>query len=191
MRGGIGGDVVGEVARGLIQMIVANPDGHPYAIALFDRNRDGTVTTAEITEHGLIQSLLEPDVQLRLDGTKVPRLSFGIGVHVIPCPTGNCALATPANTCFDRTLDGDETDVDCGGSCRPCTGGATCSAPADCQSQSCSGTCAAPSCSDGVRSGFETDVDCGWNCAGCANGKRCKTNEDCASKQCGTNDVCT
>ena len=48
---------------------------------------------------------------------------------------------TGGNTCFDGILNGDETDVDCGGSCVAC-----------------------PTCSDGVQNGDETGVDCGGSC---------------------------
>lgn len=190
IRGGIGSEVIAETARGLIQMIDANPQGHPYAITLFDKNIDGVVSMDEVTNNELIKSLLFPDVSLRIDGDHVERLSFGIGVHATPCAAGNCALATPNDTCFDRVLDGDESDVDCGGSCMACPSSAVCSAADDCQSGSCAGTCAAASCSDGVRSGYETDVDCGWNCTACARGQHCRGDADCVTGRCGDNDVC-
>ncbi|MFO0617547.1 MAG: proprotein convertase P-domain-containing protein [Polyangiaceae bacterium] len=48
-------------------------------------------------------------------------------------------------TCFDLTLDGSETDVDCGGaSCSACANGKTCGVASDCTSAFCNaGTCAA------------------------------------------------
>lgn len=39
--------------------------------------------------------------------------------------------------CANNTLDGDETDVDCGGSCSKCAGGKTCAQNSDCASNSC------------------------------------------------------
>ncbi|HEY5920193.1 MAG TPA: hypothetical protein VIV11_00925 [Kofleriaceae bacterium] len=188
IRGGVGGkEVLEESARGLIEMMEANPDGHPYAISLFDADHDGFATLAEITTNSLMMSLLHPDVELLVEGKRVERLSFGFAVHAIPCATGNCALGTPANTCFDRIRDGDESDIDCGGTCLPCAGGETCSAATDCQSASCNGTCAAPSCSDGVESGYETDVDCGGRyCSACAIGQRCRGDGDCATGRCGS-----
>ncbi len=191
IRGGVDPIVASaETARGVIQMIEANPQGHPYATRLFDTNVDGVVTDDEVTKSSLIEALLAPDVRLRIDGDYVERLSFGFGVHAIPCESGNCALGTPADTCFDRVLDGDETDIDCGGSCMACPGDAVCTAADDCQSQSCAGTCAAPSCDDGVHNGYESDVDCGWNCGGCAVGYRCETDSDCTSGRCNGNGVC-
>jgi hypothetical protein len=45
-------------------------------------------------------------------------------------------------SCFNMSRDGDETDVDCGGSCLPCAGGLSCLVDADCRSGACAGnTC--------------------------------------------------
>ena len=41
--------------------------------------------------------------------------------------------------CDDGTQNGDETDVDCGGSCTPCALGGSCSAATDCAAGECSG----------------------------------------------------
>ncbi len=49
----------------------------------------------------------------------------------------NCG---PAH-CTNGVLDGDETDVDCGGSCVAC-----------------------PTCTDGIQNGTETGIDCGGDC---------------------------
>lgn len=51
---------------------------------------------------------------------------------------------TAGAACDNGVLDGDETDVDCGGSCSPCGNGDACSVDADCQS----GTCDAGTCDD-------------------------------------------
>ena len=52
-----------------------------------------------------------------------------------------CVVAT----CTDTVQNGDETDVDCGGSCNACS-----------------------SCSDGVLNQDELNVDCGGVCSACA-----------------------
>jgi hypothetical protein len=100
-----------------------------------------------------------------------------------------------ASSCFDRVKNGNETDVDCGGSCGACAGGFSCAIATDCESNACeTGRCALPSCENGVRDGFETDVDCGTECGPCATGKACWSDGDCASKQCGapcTGTLCT
>ena len=41
--------------------------------------------------------------------------------------------------CNDKARNGDETDVDCGGSCDPCGDGKTCARNADCVSMMCMG----------------------------------------------------
>jgi hypothetical protein len=186
IRGGVGQDLDEEAARGLIQMIDANPEGHPYARLLFDNDFDGHVTTSEIISDPIMMSIFSRDIRVLVDDDYVERVSFGFGVHLIPCAAGNCALGTPAETCFDRVVDGDESDIDCGGSCMPCPTNAVCTASTDCQSQSCAGTCAAPTCSDGVKDGYETDVDCGWNCDKCGAGLHCRQGRDCTTGRCGT-----
>ena len=47
-------------------------------------------------------------------------------------------------SCFNGIQDGDETGVDCGGSCNPCA-----------------------TCDDGIQNGDETGVDCGGSCDPC------------------------
>jgi hypothetical protein len=82
-------------------------------------------------------------------------------------------------------LDGDETDVDCGGACIACGSGARCRADGDCQTRHCDGgVCAAPTCSDGVRDGAETGVDCGAGCGPCPTGDQCRRDADCTSGYC-------
>lgn len=49
--------------------------------------------------------------------------------------------------CNDGIQNGDETGVDCGGSCNPCISG--------------------PTCNDGIQNGNETGVDCGGSCPPC------------------------
>jgi hypothetical protein len=86
--------------------------------------------------------------------------------------------------------DGDETDVDCGGSCPPCADNKACATDADCTSLYCkNAVCFPASCSDGVQDGTETDVDCGGaNCdtqgKTCGFGQKCGTSADCASTFC-------
>ena len=92
-------------------------------------------------------------------------------------------------TCFDSILNGQETDVDCGGpACPTCADGKACQQNTDCTANSCfANVCgqAAPNCMDGAKNGQETDVDCGGpTCLGCANGNACVQNRDCASGLC-------
>jgi hypothetical protein len=100
----------------------------------------------------------------------------------IACEGGACLSA---ESCADGALGGDETDVDCGGSCAPCALAGGCGLDADCQQASCvGGRCVAPSCSDGVTNQDESAVDCGGACAACATGLGCGGASDCASAVC-------
>ncbi len=56
----------------------------------------------------------------------------------------------PTPTCSDGIQNGDETGVDCGGSCQPCQ--------------------TPPTCNDGIQNGDETGVDCGGSCTPCSPG---------------------
>jgi hypothetical protein len=87
-----------------------------------------------------------------------------------------------ASTCESKKQDGDETGIDCGGSCSLCGDGAGCVTGGDCRSGVCENLkCQASACTDGVLNGTETGVDCGGNCSvNCALGSGCDVNEDCA-----------
>ena len=104
---------------------------------------------------------------------------------VCDATSGLCA----APSCTDNTLNGDETDTDCGGStCPACAASKKCKNSADCQSGVCdatSGLCLAPTCGDKVKNGDETDADCGGStCPKCADKKGCKSAADCLSGVC-------
>jgi hypothetical protein len=61
------------------------------------------------------------------------------------CPGQICAEGfCVEGSCQDGALTGDETDVDCGGSCPPCNNNGACAQPSDCKSGICSSmVCAA------------------------------------------------
>lgn len=103
---------------------------------------------------------------------------------------GGQAGAAGGPSCTDAIKDGDETDVDCGGTtCPKCTSGKTCTVDGDCSTGACSvaGKCTSP-CADGKIGGLETDVDCGGGvCGKCANGKQCSGPSDCQSDTCASN----
>ncbi len=109
------------------------------------------------------------------------------------CVNGRCGEAN----CNDGVTNGDETDTDCGGSCRQaplsltCPDGDRCLVAADCASGVCQGpagnkTCRAPTCNDNVRNGLETDTDCGGAnmCDRCAVADTCVGGQDCLSGVC-------
>jgi hypothetical protein len=162
---------------GMAQMVAANPQEFPFLLQILDTNRDTVISYDEFAGNDVMQAQMAPDVQLTdghggwdpsRENKAKDSLAFGLWIHLTPCPSGRCH-EPPVNTCQDRVRDGDETDVDCGGSCKlACAGGAHCSVAADCQSRQCdAGVCAPPTCSDGVQDGGETGVDCGYNCAPC------------------------
>ena len=125
--------------------------------------------------------------------------------HVCPvaCPTGGVCVVfndcqsfecngvgtktCSAPSCFDSYKNGDESDVNCGGSCaQKCPPNYTCNIPADCIGGVCNPvteTCT-PTCADGYQDQGETDVDCGGPCAGCPIGWHCSSNADCAQNNC-------
>jgi hypothetical protein len=98
-------------------------------------------------------------------------------------------VETCAPTCSDSIVNGQETDVDCGGGdCLDCADGKACIVGSDCLSGVCDvsvRTCTPATCSDGVKNGAETDIDCGGDtCISCANEKECLVNSDCVSAEC-------
>jgi len=132
------------------------------------------------------------------DGSNPPGIGAGNDaggiVHhdsAIPdAPSGDTG-PNPA-TCTDHVKNGNETDVDCGGStCPPCADTQHCAAPTDCKSGNCVAmTCVAATCMDHIKNGKETDIDCGGgDCTPCLVGKSCKGTADCQSNIC-TNGTC-
>lgn len=196
-RGGLDGVVRGAFAHadveemvyaGVVAMFTAHPGVHKGLREIFegapDAVRDGVPSRHEVLDNSLVRALLAPDLDLPGVG---PAISFAFGIHLRRCQGDTCPVPAIGDHCQDRVRDGDESDVDCGGSCLPCAGARTCGDGDDCQSGACpGGTCAAPSCADGIENGFEGDVDCGGVCRDkCGAGKRCDDHLDCAS------DVCT
>ncbi len=89
-------------------------------------------------------------------------------------------------TCNDAVVNGNETDLDCGGDggCPKCVDGLACLAGTDCVSSSCAGVCQPGACTDMSKNNGETDIDCGGPCKKCADGKGCAIGKDCASLVC-------
>jgi hypothetical protein len=91
------------------------------------------------------------------------------------------------STCMlNAVKDGDETDVDCGGSCPGCEVGQGCMTGSDCEELSCvADMCASPTCMDMVKNGDETGMDCGGPmCGDCPPGQGCIDDFDCDSGVC-------
>jgi hypothetical protein len=91
-----------------------------------------------------------------------------------------------AASCSNAKKDGDETGLDCGGTCSPCKDGGGCKVGPDCESHVCTGgACLTAACDDKAKNGDETDVDCGGGtCSKCGPDQACTAGEDCASAKC-------
>lgn len=102
------------------------------------------------------------------------------------CSAGHtCEPDNVCSRCDDGVKNGDETDIDCGGSCPLCPG--TCNIDADCPGGYCwNGACAR--CDDGIQNGDETGVDCSrlfdGHCGRCAGVNCGGLNALCASNVC-------
>jgi len=172
-------------------------DGKGYivnATDLADPVDDGNPCTLDAcvgteTQHGFLASGTVCNGSQFCDG-------FGFCVECLDnsqCASGICyknACATAE--CSDMTMNGLETDVDCGGfQCSLCPAGLKCVGNPDCKSQVCEGgICSAPTCTDSVQNGQETYADCGGpDCAPCPAGSPCNVGIDCKSNVCSAN-VC-
>lgn len=90
-------------------------------------------------------------------------------------------------TCTNQVTDGDETGIDCGGSCgNLCEEGESCQSDFDCIGEYCvEGRCIPPKCDDLRENGDETDLDCGGLvCTRCDLNKTCERADDCTSSYC-------
>ena len=110
-------------------------------------------------------------------------------VSGLECAVSNtCEL--PVDMCLNGVRDGDESDVDCGGSCAvKCVAGQMCASALDCEAGlGCDGTnhCVMPPahCTNSVLDGDESDVDCGGSCVTCGFLAKCNDNSDCATGAC-------
>ena len=99
-------------------------------------------------------------------------------VQVFGNPNGS--NSEPVPTCTDGIQNGDETGVDCGGSCSACEPAPTCTdgiQNGDETGVDCGGSCSAcepaPTCTDGIQNGDETGVDCGGSCSACEPAPTC------------------
>ena len=137
-------------------------------------------------------------------GVMCPRCANGkVCAQTSDCANGNCD-GFKCGSCSDGLLDGNETDIDCGGSCPGCAESKVCLKGTDCalgvcdvppmsttssSSTSTGGVNTTPgvcnTCTDMMTDGNETDKDCGGaTCKKCVVGEVCKVNIDCMSGIC-------
>jgi len=89
--------------------------------------------------------------------------------------------------CNDGLKNGDESDIDCGGSnCGKCANGLDCAVDGDCANAICeAGRCVPPACRNQALDPGETDIDCGGTeCGPCAAERSCLVGSDCQSGSC-------
>jgi len=67
--------------------------------------------------------------------------------------------------CNDGVRNGDETGIDCGGSCSPCRDSVSVASLSVINPQLEESTL--PNCDDGIKNGNEIGIDCGGNCPPC------------------------
>ncbi len=142
------------------------------------------------------ESLTERDLQLK-DGSSykfIVKAQNNAGMWSDAKESSSIIVDISLNleqACSNKAKDGDESDVDCGGSCQKgCNKDKLCRKDLDCESKTCSsGKCGTASCNDGLKNQDETDTDCGGSCKKCAEGESCKKESDCSSGIC-TESVC-
>jgi hypothetical protein len=106
------------------------------------------------------------------------------------CAMGTtCYQETGCVSCGDGFKNGDETAVDCGGSCSPCDDKLACVLDKDCKNMRCvKKKCI--SCSDGVKNADEVETDCGGtSCLACL-GTPCSVAGQCALGFCSDTFCC-
>lgn len=96
---------------------------------------------------------------------------------------GSCGSCS---SCSNGVQDGDEEGVDCGGGCEPCSSCANGAQDGDEEGVDCGGGCApCQSCSDGEKNGLETGPDCGGGeCPPCGLALGCVVDGDCGAGLC-------
>lgn len=153
--------VSGVCANTASEDVLTDPGGEDTSTALDTSTPDGSDTSPPDTT-------IDPDTSINPDA-----LEFD-----------------GSDPCFDAVLNGDETDIDCGGNvCAPCQQGFACLTSSDCLSNICESNICAPSsdtCSNNTQDGDETDIDCGGSCPGCDLSFMCSNNSDCLSNFCDT-----
>lgn len=121
------------------------------------------------------------------------RYALGLALGLAACTVPDFKIAPdqvmPDGTCETQTLLGKT----CGGACAPCSDGAACELPSDCDSGVCESAICAPAatCEDLKINGMETDTDCGGGtCDKCSVDSRCTRPSDCLSNLCNAS-ICT
>jgi hypothetical protein len=109
------------------------------------------------------------------------------------CERNRCVVPQ----CTNGTVDGTESDIDCGGDeCPACENGKACNDADDCESRFCDdspekGTCAACKKDEDCGNGGYCDTDGGNVCADLkSNGDKCARADECSSGHCADTHCC-
>lgn len=138
----------------------------------------------------------EPTTESTTAPTTEPTSSSGPGTSTGTSGSSSSTTGAP-ESCSDGAQNGDETDLDCGGSCPACAGGLDCKVNGDCVTMACldtvclvepeclspescpAATCFAPSCVD-FACGEVLEPDG----ASCDDGQVCTADETCGNGVC-------
>ncbi|MCA9638770.1 MAG: hypothetical protein KC420_22235, partial [Myxococcales bacterium] len=134
----------------------------------------------------------DPETDVDCGGVCGPTCQVGqVCIDGGDCVSNYCnpdSMTCQVPACDDGIRNGDETDVDCGGSCgMTCDNGQGCIVDDDCISLICDGgVCQASDlCNNGMKDMEETDVDCGGVCGPtCEIDEGCLIDGDCVSDFC-------
>ena len=147
--------IAGAVAAGCHELRVSFDDGRVFRMTPLAADAEADIAVGRLAAPPLVQ--LKPFSLCADNG--IPASSIGISCATQPdclvtvgmggnqwqnnCVAGHCVVPT----CTDGVADGDESDVDCGGSCSNdldsvavglwCASGKKCRSGADCQSAIC------------------------------------------------------
>lgn len=132
VQGGVlDADVKAAVFPSVNQMVAFRPTEFGLLRVFFDPNFDGVITREE--SDAAIDTLVNRDVRIddsgrvalhTSDASDANGYSLGVVLRFVRCESGWCG--DDSQPCTDRVQDGDETSIDCGGSCGPCSGTAPC-----------------------------------------------------------------
>jgi len=179
------GDCKTDVCDGMGGTMTVNDDSDTPPL-------DGNMCTIESCNNGM------PEKKFATAGTTCEgnKQCDGSGTCVECVNDNGCAGA--GQTCFngmcvsctDGTMNGDETGVDCGGSCKKCNGD-ICAAKGECQSDACAdGVCCDTACTGacqtciGATKGTCSDIPAGMtdNAPDCSGTMVCNGNGACKLK---------
>ncbi|MDD9953877.1 MAG: hypothetical protein OXR66_06090 [Candidatus Woesearchaeota archaeon] len=157
---------VAYTLEGPVAVMFEDTTGNPFIII----DRTGLIP-------GTYTLTLTPENRAGTTGTPVAKT-----ITVLP------PAACITDPCTNGVKDGNEVDIDCGGSCPACL---SCTADSDCAPNICeNNVCVRPPvdlCKNSVKDDGEEGVDCGGSCPACI---ECAANIECLSGVCTVEGSC-